>query len=779
MMQTIRRLRRLDRVRYRVPRSVQDLIPIKWVYEDGLFLSDTRYSMTYMFTDINYKNASEDDKEMMRDGFAALINSLDYSVTTKFTINNRALRRESLEKDLMMPMQGDAQDVYRTEYNEKVLKKALDGHAVIQQKYITVSLPARTARSLEDVRDFFVRIQDTLSSYLASIGSDCFALNAMERLRIFHDFYRPGEEDKFSFDLRDTLRKGHDPKDYICPNSVAREDDYLKLGDQYCRVLYIKSYPQYINDKLLSELTDVNKNMMVSLDLIRVPLDEARRETQRRLLGIETDITKWQRRQNENYNFSAAIPHDLEAKRASARAFLDGLDDDNQMVFLAMLTIVITADSLQELNNDTKALYTRAQLCQLAPLTFEQINGLNTVLPFGEMKTIDKLRTLTTESVLAFIPFTVQEIMDKGGVYYGENTISHNMILCNKALLLNQGSLLFGVPGSGKSFLAKFIILTLMLNSQDDIFICDPEGEYAKMVEAMGDIGTVIRITAGGRDRLNPMLMVEGYSDNEKAAIGMKSEFILSLISQMGDKEFSVDKKSIIDRCLRNLYADAKVTGITPTLSALREMLLTMPEPQAKELALGLELYTTGSLDVFGKQSNVDLNRRVIVFDIHGLGENLKPVALLVITDTMINRVTLNASRKKRTHVFIDEYHVVYANKHSSDFFTSAWRMFRKRNAYPTAITQNVELLLESASARSMISNSEFVIMLNQARPDRDKLAKLLNISEAQMNHVINAEAGTGLIRYGSALVPFANRFPKDTKLYELMSTKPEEQIWM
>jgi type IV secretory pathway VirB4 component len=317
------------------------------------------------------------------------------------------------------------------------------------------------------------------------------------------------------------------------------------------------------------------------------------------------------------------------------------------------------------------------------------------------------------------------------------------------------------------------MITFLTLNTDDDILICDPEGEYAPLIEAMGNIGSVIHVSAGGKDRLKAMYMVDGYDENNPIVV--KSQFIMSLIEQIDNNGVGPQQKSIIDRCTAAVYQEAAETGTIPSLSSLREKLLEQPEPEARQIALSLELYTTGSLDIFGHKSTVNLDKRIVVFDIHGLGAQLKPAGLLVITDTMLNRVTLNWKKGKRTHVFIDEFHVVFENEFSAAFFNSAWRQFRKRNASPTAITQNVEYLLDSVQASTMLSNSEFIVMLNQATSDREKLARLLNISSEQMSYVTNADAGCGLIKYGSALVPFVNRFPKETKLYQLMTTKPGE----
>ena len=599
-------------------------------------------------------------------------------------------------------------------------------------------------------------------------------MNAIERLQILHRFYRSGEENEFRFSLRDSARKGHSFRDYICPDFIERHSDYLQIGDRFARVLYLKDYASYIQDDFVSELTDLNRDMMLSIDMVPIPTDEAVREVENRLLGVETNITNWQRRQNSNNNFSAVVPYDMELQRKESKEFLDDLTTRDQRMIFGILTMVITAGTKDQLDADTDAILStaRKRMCQMAILKYQQMDGLNTVLPIGTRK-LNAFRTLTTESLAVFMPFKVQEIMDKGGIYFGENAISHNLIMCNKENLLNQSAFLLGVPGSGKSFSAKELMTFLMLNTEDDILVCDPEGEYAPLVEAMGDMGSVIHISAGGRDRLNAMYMVDGYGENNPIVV--KSEFIMSLIEQIDKKGVGPQHKSIIDRCITMVYRNAAFSGTIPTLCTLRDTLLEQPEPEAKQIALSLELYTTGSLDIFGKQSNVDLDKRVVVFDIHGLGAQLKPTGLLVITDTMLNRVTQNWKKGKRTHVFIDEFHVVFENEFSAAFFNSAWRQFRKRNAFPTAITQNVEYLLDSVQASTMLSNSEFIVMLNQAASDREKLGRLLNISNEQMNYITNVEAGSGLIKYGSALVPFINRFPKDTKLYQLMTTRPGE----
>ena len=756
-----------------MPTKVQDTIPIRSIWNDGIFLAGGRYVKSWKFTDINYLVASREDKEIMFLAYSELLNSLDSEAVTKITINNHTANRKDIERAVLMELKCDLQDEYREEYNRILMDKAMNANGIMQEKYITISV---AKNSIEEARTYFTRAQTELEQHFAALGSKCREIDAQEKLKILRDFYRTGEEDVPLPELKEIMRMGHDFRDTICPDSIEKHSDYLMLGEKFIRVLFLKDYANYIRDSFVSELTELSRNMMLSIDVIPVPTEEAVREVERRLLGVETNITNWQRKQNKNNNFSAVVPYDMELQRKEAKEFLDDLTTRDQRMMFAVITMVITAETKEQLDAETETILTTARkhMCQMAVLKYQQLDGLKTVLPIG-VKKINALRTLTTESLAVFMPFKVQEIMDKGGIYFGENAISHNLILCNRANLMNQSAFLLGVPGSGKSFCAKALVFFIMLNTNDDIMIFDPEGEYSPIVKAMGKIGTVIHISAGGKDRLNAMYMVEGYGENNPIVV--KSEFIMSLIEQIDKKGVGPQHKSIIDRCIAAVYREGAETGTIPTLCTLRDKLLAQPEPEAKQIALSLELYTTGSLDIFGKQSNVDLDRRVIVFDTHGLGAQLKPAGLLVITDTMLNRVTLNWKKGKRTHIFIDEMHMVFENEYSAQFFNSAWRQFRKRNAYPTAITQNVEYLLDSVQASTMLSNSEFIVMLNQAASDRGELAKLLNISNEQMSYITNADPGCGLIKYGGSLVPFINRWPKG-KIYDLITTKPGEGVF-
>lgn len=775
MIKTLQNMLKRDREGFRIPKSVQDIIPVKTVWNDGIFRVGNAYSKSFMFSDINYAMMSPDDTKELFLKYSDVINSFECGATYKLTIALEQYNQEALQDSVFMSMRGDELDKLRTESNARITHDAMSAGHFRHLMYLTVSAHKK---DIKDARSYFNRISGELSSVLSRVGgSRCEELDTTEKLSVLHGFFRPREKTLFHFDAADMAKKGHDFKDYICPDTFECEADHFKFGEKYGRVVYLKDYANYIKDDMIQEICDIGTSMMLSLDIIPIPMDEAVREVEKRLLGVETNIHNWQRKQNNNNNYTASVPFDMEVQRTESRDFLNDLTNRDQRMMSGVLTVVITADSKDELDHYTEKLFTvgSGRLCQFATLKYQQLDGLNTVLPYGTRK-IDALRTLTTESAAVFIPFRVQEVFHKGGVYYGKNAISGNMITVNKSELMNGSALRFGVPGCGKSMGAKDEIIQIALNTGDDILVCDPEREYT-MLDRFG--AEIIRIAAGSPDHINAMDMVEGYSD-VGSPVAQKSQFIMSLLEQLDQEhELSSRDKSIIDRCTGELYKNHKHGGPLPTLLLLREMLLEQPEQEAKDLALSLELFTEGSLDAFSYPTNVNTDRRIVVYDILDLGEQLKTMGLLVITDAILNRVTENWKKGRRTHVYLDEFHVVYENPYSSMFFTSAWRRFRKRNAFPTGITQNVEYLLDRSSARSLLSNSELIVMHNQAASDRERLSELFNISDDQMKFITNAEAGQGLMKIGKALIPFVNRIPKNTELYRCMTTKPgETNFW-
>ena len=775
-MKTLNRIFKQDKEKLKIPKSVQDIIPVDCIWEDGIFLvGNNKYSKSYKFMDINYAVASKEDKEAMFLDYSELLNSLDTGATTTITINNRRINKLDFEKTILLKDTGDDLDKFRHEYNNMLIAQSREANGIVQEKIITISV---YKDSIEEARSYFSRTGTDLINHFNSLGSKCVELNAEERLRIAHDFYRTGEETSFHFNIHETMKKGHNFKDFICPDTVEFEKDYFKIGNRYGRVLFLKEYASYIKDSMVTELTDLSKNMMLSIDIIPIPMDEAVKEAENRRLGVETNITNWQRKQNSNNNFSAIIPYDMEQERNETKEFLDDLINRDQRMFLAVITMVITDNTKEKLETDTDTIrqIARKNLCQLGILRFQQLDGLNTVLPFGVRK-IDALRTLTTESLAVFMPFKVQEIRHENGIFYGQNVISKNMIIADRKQLLNGNSFILGVSGSGKSFAGKQEIVSFKLREPNaDIIIIDPEREYSKLVKALG--GEVIKISATSKNHINAMDMNSEYGDGANPVI-LKSEFILSLCEQLiGSGNLGPKQKSIIDRCTANVYRvfqQGNYHGIPPTLQDFREELLKQDEPEAKEIALAIELFTDGSLNTFAMNTNVDTTNNLICYDILDLGKQLLPIGMLVVLDSILNRITSNRAKGKHTYIFIDEIYLLFQYEYSANFLFTLWKRVRKYGAYATGITQNVEDLLQSHTARTMLGNSEFIIMLNQAYSDRLELAKLLNISDTQLSYITNVGAGEGLIKVGSALVPFVNRFPKNTELYKLMTTKLSE----
>ena len=618
MLKTLAQIFKRDKEKFKIPKSAQNVIPVKALWPDGIFLvGKDKYSKSFKFLDINYAVASNEDKEAMFIDYSDLLNSLDTGAMAKITINNRKINKLDFEKTILLDMKDDGLDKFRKEYNQMLINQAKEANEIIQEKILTISI---YKKSVEEARNYFNRVGSELITKFNALGSKCIELNAEERLRILHDFYRTGEETSFRFDMQSDLRKGHNFKDFICPDTFKFEDDYFMLGNRYGRVLFLKEYASFIKDSMVTELTELNRNLMLSIDVIPIPMDEAVKEAENRRLGIETNITNWQRKQNANNNFSAIIPYDMEQQRAESKEFLDDLTTRDQRMFVSILTMVITADTKEDLDSNTKTLeqIARKGLCQLGILRYQQYDALNLVLPIrSNFDRIKALRTLTTESLAVFMPFKVQEIRHENGIFYGQNVISKNMIIADRKQLLNGNSFTLGVSGSGKSFTAKEEIANIKLRDPNaDIVLIDPEREYSKLVKALG--GEVIKISATSKNHINAMDMNSEYGDGNPVIL--KSEFILSLCEQLiGKGNLGAKQKSLIDRCTASVYRfyqQGNYQGTPPTLQDFREELLKQEEPEAKEIALAIELFTNGSLNTFAMQTNVDTSNSLICYDI-------------------------------------------------------------------------------------------------------------------------------------------------------------------
>ena len=774
MLKTFKTIQAQDREKFVAPESVQDVIPVKRIWDDGIFLvGKNKYSKMFRFDDVNYSSASDEEKAMMTAQYAKILNSFDVGATSKITINNRRMNMDDFTGRILLDMRDDGLDSYRREYNRMLLDKAESANSIMQEKYVTVSA---CKRSIEEARLYFARVFASLFAQFKQIGSICEELNAEQRLRLLHDFFHPGEETQFRFNMREFMRRGHDFRDAIVPDSFEFYSDYFKFGDRFGRVLYLKDYANRINDELIANLCELNRNLMLSIDIIPLSMDEAIQEVENKLLGIDTNIANWQRRQNENNNFSAMIPFDMMQQRTETEDFLNDITTNDQRMMLVVITIVHTADSKQQLDSDTAAILSGTGTSRLARLKYQQMDALNTALPYGVRK-IDAVRTLTTDSLSIFTPFRAQEICHTNGVYFGQNPISKNLIVINRRNLLNGNAMILGVSGSGKSFICKneFVGLILADPNADYIFI-DPEREYSPLVKAMD--GEAIMLSSTSDHHINAMDMNANYGDGANPVI-LKSEFLMSLCELLvEDRHLGAKEKSIIDRCTTatyRYYKQGNYCGEPPTLQDFYEQLLKQKEPEAHDLAVDIEMYAIGNMNTFAHQTNVNTNNHVVCYDIHELGKNPQSAGMLIVLDSILNRITRNRKRKRNTYIFIDEIYLMFQNEYSANFLHTLWKRVRKYGAFCTGITQNVEDLLQSHTARTMLSNSELLVMLNQSGNDMDRLAELLNISNTQRSCMENVGPGQGLLKVGSSLVPFVNQFPTNTSLYKLMSTKINE----
>lgn len=774
MIKSLLAANKSEKDRFVIPRSVQQSIPIRCVYSDGIWHTGRKHSRTWRFADINYAAASEEERRSIFLSYCAVLNSLPTDAAAKITIINRRINPVDFQRQILMKERGDELDRYRRESNQILTRRAAESNNLVQEKYITLSIPQR---KIEETRTYFRRVDANLSKSFGRLDSGAKPLTTHDRLRILHDFFRPGEEQYFTFDQTAAIRRGLDFRDLICPDGFAFKAGHFEMGDKVGRVLFLKDYASYIKDEMIADLSDFPRNLMLSIDILPIPTDEAVREVQSRILGIETDITRWQQRQNDKNNFTASIPYELEQLRGETKEFLSDLTERDQRMIFAVVTLVHIADSLEQLDADTEALLSigREHLCQFSTLRYQQEDGLNTVLPYG-LRRVKALRTLTTESAAVLMPFRVQEIQDPGGLPYGVNAISKNLLICERKRLISPHAFYLGVSGSGKSVAMKSTIENVALATNDDIIIIDAEREYGPITRSLG--GTVVEISPSSPHHINPMEVADGYGDGENP-IAMKSELITSILEQqMGVGRVNGSHKSIIDRCTANVYQNyfhSRGKAPMPLLTDWRNEVLKQVDPEAREIALAAELITEGSLNVFAHPGNVDMNSRIITLDLYEMGEQLRPTALVVTLEAIQNRVMENRKCGKYTWVFLDEVYLYFKYHYSGEFLYRAWKRFRKYAGIMTAATQNVEECLKSETARLMLANSEFLLLFNQAATDRAELGKLLHISDTQMGYITNAEPGHGLLKMGGSLVPFNNSIPKDTELYRLMSTTPGE----
>ena len=762
-------------------KSAQDSIPFERMWPDGICRVKPGYfTKTIQFQDINYQLNQNEDKTAIFDGWCDFLNYFDSSVKFQLSFMNMAANKDTYGKSIVIPLQGDAFDGIRQEYTEMLRGQLARGNnGLIKTKYLTFGIESENVRTAKPRLE---RIETDILNNFKRLGVSASPLNGKERLAIMHGIFHMDEQLDFRFSWDWLTPTGLSVKDFIAPSSFEfRTGKVFGMGRKLGAVSFLQILAPELNDRMLADFLDMESSLVVTMHIQSVDQTKAIKTVKRKITDLQKMTIEEQKKAVRSGYDMDIIPSDLATYGNEAKKLLQELQSRNERMFLMTFTIVNTADTQQQLDNNVFQASSIAQKynCQLTRLDFQQEEGLMSCLPLGQ-NLIEIQRGLTTSSVAIFVPFTTQELFQSGkeALYCGVNALSNNLIMVDRKYLKNPNGLILGTPGSGKSFSAKREITNVFLVTDDDIIICDPEAEYGPLVERLQ--GQVIRISPTSPDYINPMDLNLNYSDDENP-LSLKSDFILSLCELIvGGKEgLQPVEKTIIDRCVRLVYQkylnDPKPENM-PILEDLYNALREQEEKEAQYIATALEIYVTGSLNVFNHRTNVDIQSRIVSYDIKELGKQLKKIGMLIVQDQVWNRVTVNREAHKSTRYYIDEMHLLLKEEQTAAYTVEIWKRFRKWGGIPTGITQNVKDLLSSREVENIFENSDYIYMLNQASGDRQILAKHLNISPHQLSYVTHSGEGEGLLFYGSVILPFVDHFPKDTELYRIMTTKPQEQ---
>ena len=764
----------------RKEQSAQDSIPYQRMWPDGICrVTDSHYTKTVQFQDINYQLSQNEDKTAIFESWCDFLNYFDSSIRFQLSFLNLAASEDVFARSIDIPPQGDDFDSIRQEYTGMLQGQLAKGNnGLVKTKYLTFGIDAE---NLKTAKPRLERIETDILNNFKRLGVSAEPLTGMERLRQLHDVFHMDEQAPFRFSWDWLAPSGLSTKDFIAPTSFEfRTGKDFRMGRKCGAVSFVQILAPELNDRMLADFLDMESSLIVSLHIQSLDQVKAIKTVKRKITDLDrAKIEEQKKAVRAGYDMDI-IPSDLATYGSEAKKLLQDLQSRNERMFLVTFLVLNTADTPRQLGNNVFQASSIAQKynCQLSRLDFQQEEGLMSCLPLG-LNQVEIQRGLTTSSTAIFVPFTTQELFQTGpeALYYGINALSNNLIMVDRKLLKNPNGLILGTPGSGKSFSAKREISNAFLVTQDDIIICDPEAEYAPLVERLH--GQVIRISPTSRDYINPMDLNLDYSDDE-SPLSLKSDFILSLCELIvGGKEgLQPVQKTIIDRCVRLVYNDYlndPRPENMPILEDLYNLLRAQEEKEAQYIATALEIYVTGSLNVFNHRTTVNINNRIVCYDIKELGKQLKKIGMLVVQDQVWNRVTINRAAHKSTRYYIDEMHLLLKEEQTAAYTVEIWKRFRKWGGIPTGITQNVKDLLSSREVENIFENSDFVYMLNQAGGDRQILAKQLNISPHQLSYVTHSSEGEGLLFYGSVILPFVDHFPKDTELYRLLTTKPQE----
>ena len=761
-------------------KSAQDSIPFERMFTDGICrVTEHYYTKTVQFQDINYQLSQNDDKTAIFDGWCDFLNYFDASVRFQLSFVNMSANKETYGRQITIPLRGDVDDSIRAEYTQMLRDQLAKGNnGLMKTKYLTFDIEADGLKSAKPRLD---RIETDILNNFKRLGVAAEPLNGKQRLRLIHDIFHMDEPQPFHFSWDWLAPTGLSVKDFIAPSSFEfKTGNCFGMGRKVGAVSFLQILAPELNDRMLADFLDMESSLVVSMHVQSIDQVKAIKTVKRKITDLDRMKMEEQKKAVRAGYDMDILPSDLATYGSEAKKLLQDLQSRNERMFLLTFTVVNVADTKQQLDNNIFQASSIAQKynCALTRLDFRQEEGLMSALPLG-LNQIEVQRGLTTSSVAIFVPFTTQELFQNGkeALYCGINALSNNLIMVDRKLLKNPNGLILGTPGSGKSFSAKREIANVYLVTDDDIIICDPEAEYGPLVERLH--GQVIKISPTSTQYINPMDLNLNYSDDENP-LSLKSDFILSLCELIvgGKDGLQPVEKTIIDRCVRLVYRnylnDPRPENM-PILEDLYDELRRQDEKEAQYIATALEIYVTGSLNVFNHRTNVNINSRIVAYNIKELGKQLKKIGMLIVQDQVWNRVTINREAHKSTRYYIDEFHLLLKEEQTAAYSVEIWKRFRKWGGIPTGITQNVKDLLASREVENIFENSDYIYMLNQAAGDRQILAKQLNISPHQLSYVTHSGEGEGLLFYGSVILPFVDRFPKDTELYQIMTTKLSE----
>lgn len=760
------------------PYSAQDTIPYRQMYQSGICLtSDGQYNKCIQFYDINYQLAKNEDKTAIFENWCDFLNYFDSSIHVQLSFVDQHVDFSEYQKLIEIPNQRDDYNDIRQEYARMLRDQLSKGtNGLIKEKFITFGIEAK---NFKEAKARLERIEADIMNNFKVLGVRAQRMDGYERLKLLHSMMNGDSREPFRFSYDMVSKTGLSTKDFIAPTSFRfGEGRYFRMGKTFGAVSYLQISAPELSDRMLADILDMDSDVIVNIHIQSIDQGKAIKMVKGKLRDLDAMKIEEQKKAIRSGYDMDILPSDLATYGNEAKKLLTDLQGRNERMFLATVIIVNTAPTKQKLDNlifQTSGIAQKYN-CSLRRLDFQQENGLMSSLPLG----VDRIpikRSLTTSAAAIFVPFTTQELFMPGAesLYYGLNALSNNMILLDRKALKNPNGLILGTPGAGKSFSAKREITNAFLMTADDVIICDPEAEYFPLVEALG--GQVIHISPNSHDFINPMDLNMDYSGESDSPITLKSDFILSLCELIvgGKGGLEPVEKTVIDRAVRLVYRDYLLNPVPenmPILEDLYRILKEQPEAEASRVASALELYVTGSLNVFNHRTNVDIHNRLVCFDIKELGKQLKKIGMLVVQDATWNRVTINRNEHKNTRFYVDEFHLLLREEQTAAYSVEIWKRFRKWGGIPTGITQNVKDLLSSREVENILENSDFVYLLNQAAGDREILAQRLTISPHQLSYVTNSGEGEGLLFYGNTIVPFIDRFPKNTRLYRIMTTK-------